>query len=79
MQRRWATEDAGGGLRAEGLDALPNALEAEYWLRKAAAEEAAGRPEVGGGSGAPAGGLVSCAAGSQPETAGGLGAMPAGA
>lgn len=44
QHRKWQAESA--GMRAEDLDALPNALDAEYWLRKAAAEEQAGRPEV---------------------------------
>ena len=39
--RAWQLEGT-GGLRAGGLDQLPNALDAEYWLRRVAAAEAAG-------------------------------------
>ena len=45
-QHKWNLDDA-TGMRAEGLDALPNALEADYWLRKAAAVEQGGDLEVG--------------------------------
>ncbi|GAB4820054.1 hypothetical protein N2152v2_007100 [Parachlorella kessleri] len=45
LPRTAGTGDA-SGLRAEGLDALPNALEADYWLRKAAAEENGGDLEA---------------------------------
>lgn len=45
-QRFWKTEEHDIGLRVEGLEALPNALDAAYWLRKAAVEEKAGNIEV---------------------------------
>ena len=44
VQRAWRFEEP-GGLRVGGLDKLPNAREAEFWLRRAAAEQDAGRPE----------------------------------
>ncbi len=44
-QHKWQADDA-AGMRAEGLDELPNALEAEYWLRRATVDEQAGKPAV---------------------------------